>query len=435
MATYYVNKSGSDANNGTTPTLAKVTIQAGLNLMATGDSLVVGSGSYAERVTLATDKSLTFYADGVVVMDGTSLSGSGYALSFATGQGTAAVRTISVLPSLTGGKWVIKNYNVSSATLGVVRFDGTSANGINANIKNMEVYGNINNTVGVSGPYMNCTATLCVFSGFSGYGVYESTTHGASTVCSLTHNTFYNCGYGCYLVNTPSLLSVFYNIFHTCTTGTRRPSAPTVAQNNNDYYNCTNMLDVTTTHYTTLPAVQAVGSELTGTNTNPNLIDPANGVFFMSSLSAYGAHSYSSFTHGALANSDGKWIVTASADNTGWYNADGNITKNVTDGAFELTAGTSGVIVSPVYDLGSNLSNTKISLVTQQTWPTNMVDQTKTDIRPNYQTVSIRASATTFNQDDVSPSWVESNIESPLTGINGQWVQVKMTLRSDDVAG
>ena len=49
--TYYVNKSGSNANNGTTPTLAKLTITAGVALMATGDSLVVGSGFYNETIT------------------------------------------------------------------------------------------------------------------------------------------------------------------------------------------------------------------------------------------------------------------------------------------------------------------------------------------------------------------------------------------------
>lgn len=54
MATYYVRKTGNDANAGTSAGAAKLTIQAAVNLATTaGDTVYVGAGSYRETVTLA----------------------------------------------------------------------------------------------------------------------------------------------------------------------------------------------------------------------------------------------------------------------------------------------------------------------------------------------------------------------------------------------
>ncbi len=54
MATYYVRKTGNDANAGTSAGAAKLTIQAAVNLATTaGDIVYVGAGSYRETVTLA----------------------------------------------------------------------------------------------------------------------------------------------------------------------------------------------------------------------------------------------------------------------------------------------------------------------------------------------------------------------------------------------
>lgn len=53
MAKYYVRKSGSDGNSGTSPSQAKLTAQAGQNLLAAGgtDTLYIGSGDYRETLT------------------------------------------------------------------------------------------------------------------------------------------------------------------------------------------------------------------------------------------------------------------------------------------------------------------------------------------------------------------------------------------------
>lgn len=54
MATFYVRKSGNDANAGTSAGAAKLTIQAAVNLATSaGDIVYVGAGSYREMVTLA----------------------------------------------------------------------------------------------------------------------------------------------------------------------------------------------------------------------------------------------------------------------------------------------------------------------------------------------------------------------------------------------
>lgn len=55
MATYYVRKTGSDANAGTSAGAAKLTIQAAINVATTaGDTIYVGSGVYRETVTFGT---------------------------------------------------------------------------------------------------------------------------------------------------------------------------------------------------------------------------------------------------------------------------------------------------------------------------------------------------------------------------------------------
>jgi hypothetical protein len=50
MATFYVATTGNDANNGTSPALAKRNVSAGLGLLAGGDTLIIGAGTYNDAV-------------------------------------------------------------------------------------------------------------------------------------------------------------------------------------------------------------------------------------------------------------------------------------------------------------------------------------------------------------------------------------------------
>src|SRR5687767_12102230 len=50
MTTYYVAKTGSDSNDGLTTGTAKLTIQAGIGLLAAGDTLQIREGTYDEVI-------------------------------------------------------------------------------------------------------------------------------------------------------------------------------------------------------------------------------------------------------------------------------------------------------------------------------------------------------------------------------------------------
>lgn len=54
MATYHVAKTGNNSNNGTSLALARLTIQSGVSLLASGDTLEVHGGTYVEVLELGT---------------------------------------------------------------------------------------------------------------------------------------------------------------------------------------------------------------------------------------------------------------------------------------------------------------------------------------------------------------------------------------------
>ncbi|MFA6065246.1 MAG: hypothetical protein WC746_05380 [archaeon] len=424
---------------GSSATAAYLTIQGGLNLMSVnGDTLIVGSGTYAERLTtpsFASSSNSYLYADGVVVLDGASLSGTGNTLliRFAFSS-TSNSFNMSAHPN--GGAWIIQNYNVSSISSGLITNASDNNNtSTQINISNVTLYGNLNSAIGMSNVYgtPNWYVANCVFSGFSNYGFYNNPSFNTGPDI-IQFNTFYNCTYGIYnSVSAAGTCLHRYNIFHTCTSGTKTASNPGAYLERNCYYNCTNLLTVGSTNYTTLASVQAINSELNGSSSNPNLIDPANGVFFLSASGNYGAYPYSAMTRGASYNPDSSWVISATPNTNAWYCSDGNITKNGTTGFFELTSGTSGVIWSPVYDIGSIQFVTQLNLASIQTWSTSMIDTNKTDSRPNYQTAEVRASVNSFNQDAASPDWTEVKSNCPFTAMSGRYVQVRLTFRSDDV--
>jgi len=427
------------ASTGTTPALAKLTIQAGIGLMATGDTLVVGAGIYYERISMVANT--TIEADGIVVLDGTGISGSGSAITISTG--TATYYTIR--KKSTGGRWVIQNHTVNSDIVGAIKHP--SGAGTISNISDCLIIGNANNTCGysisaVGNQTLYGFISNCVFFGFVN-GMYSSSTVGLYpgnmnvSVC-----TFYNCTTAFNQTCTGYIPQSQNrnNIFHTCTTAIAETVARPATYNYNTYYNCTNLYNNNGTLITTLADMRTAGMEANGSTTDPQLADPANLVFFPKAAVANtaGAYPYSLANYGASNDSDGKWHITASADNSGWYNASGNITKNGTTGYFELSAGTSDTIASPVWNLGSNRSIQKISIAANEAMPTNVVDTDITDSAPNYLTVEMRCLLNTFAQDAESPAWVIVPRESTNTTLgqysyNGQYLQVRLTLRTDGV--
>ncbi|MBI2441165.1 MAG: right-handed parallel beta-helix repeat-containing protein [Lentisphaerae bacterium] len=58
-ATYYVSPAGNDANNGTSWSLAKQTIQAGINVAAAGDTVLVADGTYMVTHQIEVNQGIT----------------------------------------------------------------------------------------------------------------------------------------------------------------------------------------------------------------------------------------------------------------------------------------------------------------------------------------------------------------------------------------
>ena len=89
--TYYVSIDGSDSNSGLTKDLPKRSIQAGLNLMTTGTTLIIGTGFYRESISRSfTAGTYTIIADGLV-----TLSGNG-SNNFVLGGSSSTSITISI---------------------------------------------------------------------------------------------------------------------------------------------------------------------------------------------------------------------------------------------------------------------------------------------------------------------------------------------------
>ena len=446
-STIYCSKSGSDSNNGSTYVLSKLTIQASITAAAIGGTVIVGSGLYNETIAPTVT---TLYADGVVILDGTGLAFPPiYNLSNTYYQ-------LTIAPYTTGGQWVIINstqpylmYMNAPAqpmylALSNVFFIGSSTsygiylNRNQGNVNGMQLYGTIKN---------------CAFSNLT-TGIYSTFYEAAySTFYSINiiNNTFYNCTtailFGSSSGSSTFSGTIIQNIFSNGTTAIRDTAAMTSPIiNYNDYYGYTNLLNNAGTLYTTLASVQALGYESQGITTNPAFVDAANNVLIPTvnlnttnnNYLYYGAYPFG-LTRGNSYNPDNTWNIIAAAghDNSGWYNPDGNVT--MVSNLFQLTSGTVGVIWSPVYDLGTAKTISQFNIDALQVWGTSMADTTKTDVRPNYQTAEIRTSATTFLQNDGVIAWTELKNKIPFTtqgstNMAGRYIQLRITLRSDDTA-
>lgn len=428
MATKYVNKSGNDSNDGSTTALAKLTIQAAVNAASSGDSIVVGSGFYNEKITLVAGRTIALYADGVVVVDGSGLS-VGYLVTHGSGAGANSVAFDKLS---TGGWWIFQNVNGSR----IVSLETGSSS--SASMKNCIFRYSGGNTNGYySNSQFSATIQNCVFDGAFTYAI--NVAYGVTGACSFLFNTIYGATTGINMSNTGSApVTIANNIISNCTTAWNITTA--VATNNlnfNHFYTITNWKYVSNT-YTSLSLTQAAGWELNSVSADPQFIDTSKGIYYLKAESSVsrkiGAYPFG-YTRGQNYDPQSNWdVYSSSPDNTKWYSADGNVGKNGTTGFLELIGGTSAVVDSPVYDLGSVQAVKQINIFADQVWGTNMIDTTKTDTKPNYQTVEIRGSGSSFDQDDAVISWTEVKSNIPISAISGRYIQLRLTFRADDVS-
>ena len=421
--TIYVSKSGSDANNGSTYVLSKLTIQAGITAAGASGVVIVGSGIYNERLT--STATVTMYCDGVVILDGTGLG---------TNSNIHTLYSFTILPYSTGGSLTMQNFLGTNLIFTEYSISMTNVTLLSTS----NAYG-----IFCSG-YSLTNLYNCVFSGFTTYGIRGTGTSITSQV-NLNNCTLYNCTTGLFFntAGDTSPENINSCIFSNCT---HAYNVNSIAVSNNNIFYGTTDWKVGATTYTSQATLQAAGYDLLSLWQNPNFVDPTNNVFYPTSnpnvtnnnYLYYGAYPYG-LTRGTNYNPDSKWNLIAGGgyDNSGWYNPDGNIT--LVAGLFQLTSGTLGVLWSPVYDLGSSQTISQFGVEGIQVWSSNMFDKTITDVRPNYQTAEIRASASSFAQNDGVIAWVELKNKIPFTtqgstNLTGRYVQLRISFVSNDVA-
>ena len=450
MAIIYCNKSGLDANSGATAALAKLTITAAVTAAGSGGTVIVGSGWYNEKIILpAINATTTFYADGNVVVDG-----QGQSVGYLITPTQTNQCYLSFLPYTSGGGWTFKNSPANMifywAALNNLTLNFTNCIFLGGGITQYAINTNASDAV-ISGNFQNC-----IFSGFTTEAVHIGVYYGDIPSINFVQNTFYNSpiairflvGQGTGTAQYTGIIR--QNIFSTGTTALQFQNAVTTNASNiaqNNYYAYTNFLINGGSTYTVaggISAIQALNFEIGGFVANPNFTDATNNIFYLTQqiaafpiVAQVGAYPYG-YTQGANNNSTGTWNIIAGAghDNSGWYNPDGNVTKDVTTGNLILSSGTSGIIWSPVVNSGIvGCKTTELDIAGIQVYPTNMIDSTLADVRPNYQTSEVRASDTIFTQNDGVLAWTTIKNNIPFTAISGRYIQCRITLTTLDGQG
>lgn len=126
MATYYVRKGFSDANDGLTPAAAWLTIDKAANTVAAGDTVYVGAGTYREAVTMDTSGSSGSVISFVADVDGSQTGDPGLVVISAYTDSNTATRTLCWDPD--GRTFItVRGFVMQGGTLGVV-YDANATN-------------------------------------------------------------------------------------------------------------------------------------------------------------------------------------------------------------------------------------------------------------------------------------------------------------------
>ncbi|MCG2661215.1 MAG: right-handed parallel beta-helix repeat-containing protein, partial [Kiritimatiellae bacterium] len=222
-ATYYVSTKGNDANDGTSLALAKQTIQAGINVAANGDTVLVAHGRYG-RIYIPpgiTVRSVNgpgstkidgggvrrcayldtgAVLDGFTVWNGFSSYGGGVDVWGGTVRNCMITRNIGYLY---GGAFLMygtmENCTISGNSAGSV---GGGVYAYSSTVRNCTIIGNIATYWGAGAYLLHSTVENCTISGNSagsvGGGVYVR--GGTLRNCTIDKNIANVDGGGTYLL-------------------------------------------------------------------------------------------------------------------------------------------------------------------------------------------------------------------------------------------
>lgn len=150
MANIYIRKSGNDSNDGSTPALAKLTIENAFSAASNADRLIIGAGIYSLQSALNnTSKYCDFYGDvdgqltgdaGEVIIDGLNSSTYAY-ISFATSVFNLSTSSTSNFENL-----ILQNIKTANNYVisGKIDIDKCSINNILGNVISIRDGSNIN---------------------------------------------------------------------------------------------------------------------------------------------------------------------------------------------------------------------------------------------------------------------------------------------------
>lgn len=273
MANYFVRKTGSDANAGTTKGAAKLTIQAAINIATSpGDNVYVGAGVYREIVTFGTsgtagnvisligDYKGTFTDDaGVVRITGSNDDITATRANCITAAGKSFLSVFGFVCDMS------TSHPIKFANSGANDFSDITITECHVHGVGSFVYGMLFDQAAASKKFSNITISSCVVFGGQSSGVQiqlATETNGLNILVSncmfigtggvglrvyrVGGLTVQNCTFISTILvaflmdgNTGTALANCYNcIFYSCIGGMQSNVAATITEDHNTFYGC-----------------------------------------------------------------------------------------------------------------------------------------------------------------------------------------------------
>lgn len=426
--TYYVGLWGDDGNSGLTWDLAKKSIGGAVAAAASGDTILVAPGTYAEVLACGA-KSLTITA----IQTRKTILASGSTPSISMNAGVQVTLTgITIFPT-----FVASNQNVVAGA-------GTSSILVAIDCSFiMTTPSNVAGFVGGASGGLPIVAqvTRCLFYTITGTVRAGLDITGTSIVNGCTFDiadvqTDGNAGGLIHTLNAGSY-TITNNILR-CRTASRSvlliDAIPTaLVLNYNRYHSnlsSTSYVRLSGVQYCALSELRAAGYETNGSQGNPLLADIVNLAPYLppgSTLCTAG------FGGGRIGAFPAAFVYSANSNPLAWA-AFVDTLMTYQSGQHALNDGeATGTFDSRILDLGSPYVITGIAIGADITPPTNIFDETNTGAHPEYWSAILRGDLNTFDPDGVAISWQEVNtneIASPALGV-WRYLQFKPKARSN----